>query len=89
MPTHIGTNAEPALFFYKFFLLFFFFFYLCGVWWSASIQPINSHPAPPIASGPTGAEAAGEAFVAGTRPSALACRCRLPAPLFFPAFLSP
>jgi len=44
MPTHIGTNAEPVLFFYKFFLLFFFFFYLYGVWWLASIQPISSHP---------------------------------------------
>ena len=44
MPTHIGTNAEPVLFFYKFFLLFFFFFYLYGVWWLASIQPICSHP---------------------------------------------
>jgi hypothetical protein len=44
MPTHIGTNAEPVLFFYKFFLLFFFFFYVYGVWWSASLRPISSHP---------------------------------------------
>jgi len=44
VPTYIGTTAEPVLFFYNFFLLLFFFFYLYGVWWSASVQPISSHP---------------------------------------------
>jgi len=86
MPTHIGTNAEPVLFFYKFFLLFFFFFYLYGVWWLASIQPISSHPSTSKREWAYGRGSSGRGIGCG-HPSALTCRQHPPAPFPRPAFL--